>query len=377
MNIESYNKIGDKMKQMKVAVYAICKNEAKFVKKFMEHAKEADYVVVLDTGSTDNTVEKLKNEGAIVYQEIFTPWRFDVARNRSLDHVPEDVDLCVCLDLDEVICSGWRKKLEKLWNQKTDRLEYPYHWSFDSYGKPATSFYIQKIHTRKNYRWTHPVHEVLTYMGKGKEQIQHTDAIVVDHYPDTKKSRGSYLPLLELSVKEDPEDDRNMHYLGREYLYYGKWNECIDTLQRHLSLPKATWKEERAASMRYIARSYLHLKRIEEAKMWYQKAIEECPYTREAYVELAELYYTNSDWEKVEFYLEKALEIKERGKSYINENFCWDSTIDDLLSLAKFYLGKKEESLKHLHLALEKDPDNKRIQENLILVERANTGQND
>ena len=29
------------------------------------------------------------------------------------------------------------------------------------------------------------------------------------------KSRGQYLPLLELSEEEDPEDDRNMHYLGR------------------------------------------------------------------------------------------------------------------------------------------------------------------
>ena len=77
--------------------------------------------------------------------------------------------------------------------------------------------------------WKHPVHEVLEFSGD-KEVWVTTNEITVDHYPDSTKSRSSYLPLLELSVKEKPEDDRNMHYLGREYMFYGKYNEAIDTL---------------------------------------------------------------------------------------------------------------------------------------------------
>lgn len=38
-----------------------------------------------------------------------------MARNISLDHVPEDVDICVCTDLDELFEPGWRKKLEEAW----------------------------------------------------------------------------------------------------------------------------------------------------------------------------------------------------------------------------------------------------------------------
>ena len=44
---------------VKVCVYAICKNEEKFVDRWYESIKEADKIVVLDTGSTDNTVQKL------------------------------------------------------------------------------------------------------------------------------------------------------------------------------------------------------------------------------------------------------------------------------------------------------------------------------
>ena len=47
----------------KICVYAICKNELRFVEQWYNSVKEADYVVVLDTGSTDGTFEKLKELG--------------------------------------------------------------------------------------------------------------------------------------------------------------------------------------------------------------------------------------------------------------------------------------------------------------------------
>ena len=44
----------------KICVYAICKNESKFINRWLECVKEADYICVLDTGSTDNSVDLLK-----------------------------------------------------------------------------------------------------------------------------------------------------------------------------------------------------------------------------------------------------------------------------------------------------------------------------
>ena len=54
------------MKKYKVCVYAICKNEAQFVDRWMDSMGEADEIIVLDTGSADRTVEKLKARGAKV-----------------------------------------------------------------------------------------------------------------------------------------------------------------------------------------------------------------------------------------------------------------------------------------------------------------------
>ena len=102
---------------MKICVYAICKNEEKFAERWMNSMSEADGIYVLDTGSTDNTVKLLTKLGANVKTEIISPWRFDVARNRSLQLVPDDCDVCVCTDLDELFEKGWRGKLENAWQK--------------------------------------------------------------------------------------------------------------------------------------------------------------------------------------------------------------------------------------------------------------------
>lgn len=356
------------MKKYKVCVYAICKNEEQFVERWFNSMKEADEIYVLDTGSTDNTVKKLKQCGVHIKTKTINPWRFEVARNLSLDMVPTDCDICVCTDLDEILSSGWRNELESVWQQDTTRCRYIYNWKLDDNDKPLVSFYYEKIHSRKNFKWIFPVHEILEYSGNNEKYVT-TDKITLNHYPDPAKSRSSYLKLLELSVKENPENDRNRHYLGREYMFHGKWNESIDTLISHLKLPTSTWKDERAASMRFIARCYQHLNRTEEARMWLKLAIKEAPYLRDAYVELAKLEYIQQNWNLVSRYGKKALKIKINERSYINEPFTFDETIYDLLSISSFYLGKYNEALNYTKKALKINPENTRIQNNKILIE--------
>lgn len=358
------------MKKLKICVYAITKNESKFVKRWVESMKEADEIFVLDTGSSDNTVSLLKKYGVHVEKKIIDPWRFDVARNLSLEMVSSDADICVCTDLDEVFEKGWRENLEHVWDQQSmNRLQYLYHWSHTDDGTPTTTFYISKIHSRDGFLWKHPVHEVLEAKEGIVEKNALTDQVVVHHYPDQTKSRSSYLPLLEMSVVEDPDDDRNMHYLGREYMYYQKWDQCIQTLHQHLKMPKATWRDERCASMRFMARSYYAKEYYEEAKMWYEKAILEAPYLREGYLELAQLCYELKEYEEAYDHLMKAFDIKEKSISYINESFAWNEFIYDLLSLVCYELEKYEDAYVYSKEAIRINPKDERLQSNFQFIE--------
>ena len=354
------------MVDIKICVYAICKNEEKFVDRWYESIKDADGIFVLDTGSTDDTVKKLKNHGITVKEMEIKPWRFDVARNESLKMIPEDFDICISLDLDEVMIDGWKENILKAWKNDTDRLRYVYNWYIEG-GIPKITYYAEKIHKRNGCKWVNPVHEILKF--DHDENVVISDDVIVNHYPDREKSRSNYLPLLELAVSENPENDRNMHYLGREYMYYGRWNDAIDTLIKHLKMKNATWKDERCASMRFISRCYKNMERYDEALMWLNKAINEAPYLRDPYVELAILYFILEDFENVCKYGNKALEIKYNPKTYMNEVFSYDETLNDLLSISYFYLGDYENAIKNAKEALKINPNNERIKKNLEVFE--------
>ena len=49
--------------------------------------------------------------------------------------MPEEADICVCTDLDEVFHPGWREALEKAWAPGTGQARYRYTWSFTPDGK--------------------------------------------------------------------------------------------------------------------------------------------------------------------------------------------------------------------------------------------------
>jgi len=140
---------------MRVAVYALARNEAANVAAWEASCRDADARVVTDTGSTDGTQEMLAAAGVTVVSGSPQPWRWDDAHNLSLMHVPADVDVCIRLDLDEQLDPGWREALEADWKPYTTKLRYWYHWS------ESVRFLCDRIHSRGGYRWTGATHEGL------------------------------------------------------------------------------------------------------------------------------------------------------------------------------------------------------------------------
>lgn len=346
---------------MKVAVYTIALNEEHFVSRWYESAKDADYLLIADTGSTDGTPDTAVNLDINVYDLSIKPWRFDDARNASLALIPADIDYCIALDMDEVLMPGWREELEKAHTHKWTRPRYKYTWSWNPDGSPGLQYGGDKIHLRHYYRWKHPVHEVIV-----PDRIAETQGwtnLEIHHYPDSTKSRGQYFPLLELSVKEDPSDDRNAFYYARELFFHGQFEKSIAEFQRHLSLPRATWRPERAASMRYIAKMSDN---PTESEAWFKRAIDEVPDRREAYVELAKLYYEQARWAECLQVSEKALEIKDKPLEYLCEEFAWGSEPWDYAAIASYNLGLFDKALKYGDKAVELNPQDQRLNNNLV-----------
>ena len=239
-------------KDVKIAVYAICKNEAKFIDRWLKNiwcdGKGADGVYVLDTGSTDSTLQDFESvskaigapEGWLtIKQKTYEKWRFDTGRNDNLAMVPpEKYDVFYCIDLDEKVIPDFWDDLRKMVFEHPDfeRIYYQYAWSHDEEtGEPKLYFWYDKIHGTRGWRWDCPVHEALKCDEPEKYGYHgiyylNSDKIYLHHYPDPTKSRGSYLGLLKLRTEECPEDLYGLYYLAREYTFYNDSVNASKTL---------------------------------------------------------------------------------------------------------------------------------------------------
>lgn len=344
---------------MRVAVYTIAKNEEQFVERWAESCKDADYRFIFDTGSTDNTVEIATFDANVeCWVGAIKPWRFDDARNAALAMLPDDIDYCIALDMDEILLPGWREELEKMHAQGVTRPRYQYTWSWKEDGTPGLQYGGDKIHTRHGYRWKHPVHEVI--VTDRITEVQGWCGLEIHHHPDNTKSRGQYFPLLELAVEEDPTDDRNMYYLAREYFFNGMYDQAARMFKRHLDNPKAVWAPERAASMRYLAKCL-----PEQAYSWLEEAISESPGRREPLVELAQYYYAREDWQNCYWRALDAIKITEKPMDYLCEEFAWNELPYDLAAISAYNLGFKEEAVEYGEKALELNSTDERLATNL------------
>jgi glycosyltransferase involved in cell wall biosynthesis len=348
---------------MKTAIYTIALNELQFVERWANSVREADYLIVADTGSTDGTVKALELMGAKVFSIGVKPWRFDTARNTALSLIPNDADVCISMDMDELMAPGWRAALEKAWQPGTTRLRYTYVWSFDSLDQPSSSFFGDKCHARYSYTWRRPVHE--TVFATGDETIVTAPDVVMWHKQDHTKSRGQYLPLLEISHKETPDCHQTLFWLAREYAYHNQHENAVSHFRKYLKF-EGTWHEERAEAQRWLSKLLPH-----EKLFWLRSAAATAPLKREPWIDLADHWYHQADWLQCMAAAGQALAITQPSGTYLDTKEAWSAKPWDLASIAAWNLGLRDQSLTYAQKAHEIEPDDQRILNNLKVIQAA------
>jgi glycosyltransferase involved in cell wall biosynthesis len=359
---------------MKIAVYTIALNEAEHAERWAKSAADADYRIVADTGSSDDTVERLTKAGVTVHRIAVRPWRFDVARNAAMALIPPDVDVCLCMDMDEFIAPDWRPKLEAAWTPATTALfcRKVMQTSLDDL-VPLTAFPVKNFHHRWGYRFKRPVHEELSFAGEN-EVVGDCGDIVISHVQDhTKTTRQQYLPLMELAHEEDPDDSQICFWLGRDYMWAGQHGRSIEVLRQYLALPSSTWNEERSEAMRYLAQM-----QPDKRTFWLDQARIEAPHRREIWLDLAEEFHNQSDWLNLLWACTHGIEKTHRTNSYLDDSDCWGFRLFDLGAIAAWHLNLTDQAVEWGQKALEFDTgeEGQRLQENLdyILRESVDAG---
>ena len=348
----------------KICVYAICKNELKFIDKWLENMSEADYIVVLDTGSTDGTYERQQQDSrvTIVKQEEIKPWRFDVARNKSMELIPEDADILVCTDFDELFEPNWAQKLKDNWNPTLyNRAHYLYIWGHNDQGDPQDTFIYDKIHTRE-FCWKFPVHEVLWPISDDIDInfLELDNQITLHHWQDKNKDRNSYLDLLKLSCEENPEDS-HVHFLyARELLINKDYHAAIDEYLKVLQMPdiKADNKRLVLLDAHYqIAQCFYTIGDYWEVLSYCQDFIYLDSSYRDPYFLMAEAYYSLTLYTLAEATAKAGFEYGAKHNDWVETANSWLGWGFEILGKTQGQLNKIDESINNLKIALQYEPN--------------------
>lgn len=307
-------------------IYTIAKNEAHNVEEFCASAEGAP-IYVLDTGSTDDTAELLRMHGAIVAHNIITPWRFDYARNAALALVPDIPEiLCISVDMDERIESGWQDKLNSEWKTGCNYGNYRYisEWQDEERTKPAVKSARTRIHARRGFHWERPVHEIPV---SNPDTVVHVcdTSIIVRHYPDGKQR--NYAPLLNTIIELNPNDaDARLQRAG-EFAQKEEWHNALVDYQSWFRLTfgddRPVIRYRRATAHIAAATCYYHLGQYDRSLREFFAAVAAEPMCREAWVHLANAHATMGQYAMALGCAQKAIEIKQPPYYACTDAFCW------------------------------------------------------
>jgi tetratricopeptide (TPR) repeat protein len=360
---------------VKLCVYAICKNEEKFVERWLKSVDEADYIAVLDTGSIDNTKNIFeeyseKNPGKLIFKsfDYGDNFRFDRARNDSLKLVPFDTDVCIVLDLDHIPEKGWSKIVKN--HYINNELVTGYIIDHDKDGKENNRWRSKNVHPNSPYYiWTKPIHEGIHYIGEDKKYEECFDEnFIIDHYPDTTKDRSLYITLLRKAVEEDPTDPYFVNYLGVELSKNSSIDEAIEVYKKGIEVCVFDKNDNFLLFQMYInLGSLLVDKDPATALNYYEDAEDMNIKTRRLYVYIADVYKKVDDINMEIFYLIKALkEVKSYSHDWRDDFDYFNGVIEDRLALL-YYYEKKDYilAMKYGAEALSYQPENERMKGNL------------
>jgi glycosyltransferase involved in cell wall biosynthesis len=337
-------------------------------------------IFLVDTGSTDNTVQVAKDAGVVVdevgsrfihtitadqakaindffveegedsvVQANDTVFNYSAARNYASTLAEQD--MIAMPDCDEVYTSLDIDAINKEIQGGAEQFEYNFVFAHDSEGKPVVEFLHSKFYNRTKLKWVRIIHEVLD--GEAKRIHLPEEVIKLEHYQNEKTNRSHYLKGLALDCYEDRTSDRNSHYFGRELLWTKRPKSAIKELKRHIAMNK--WQTEQAQSMIFIGDAYAQLDDREEAKTWYNKSFDLHPYRREALLKLADLAFQKAENQKVVSYVKAAMEIP-KSNYYADNATHYTYYPHFLLYISYWWLNRKEESAKHWETAYEFEP---------------------
>jgi glycosyltransferase involved in cell wall biosynthesis len=191
--LSKMHKIDRESESTNLTIAVLALNEASMITSCLESASFAEQILVIDSGSRDDTMLIARSLGAEVHS--YADWQgFAIQRNRALEHCRQDY--VFFLDCDEIIPANLAKEILKIVRQGTVNRGL-IRWDDFVFGKR-----LQGIHQTKGVARLFKVHDILEFRGQVHEnavlkapEITHIFNTKLIHY----SRRTVYQSLLKLA----------------------------------------------------------------------------------------------------------------------------------------------------------------------------------
>ena len=285
---------------MSLSVCLIVRNEEEVIARVLACAKKfADEIVIVDTGSTDKTVEIAEQYTQKIY---FCEWNDNFADVRNFAFKKAGCDYLMWLDADDVITDDNCKKIKELvCNGGFDTAYLKYAAAFDG-DNPTFIYYRERIFSRStNPRFTGVVHETCSVKGK----VVYSDAEI--HHRKLKS--GDPFRNLKIYQKQiangETLDERSQFYYARELFYCGMYRESAAVFEHYLS--RNGWVENKIEACQNLYLVYSALGDTERAESSLLKSLLYAPPKSYTCCMLGERFLQKNELNSAIYWYERAL----------------------------------------------------------------------
>ena len=239
-----------------ISLCMIVKNEEMHIARCLDSvAGLVDEIVIVDTGSTDRTVEIVSNYTSNVFSY---EWKDDFSDARNKSFSKASMEYCMWMDADDILEEAERDRflqLKQSLSPDVDMVMMKYNTSFDEAGRPSFSYFRERwIRNCAQYRWAGAVHEVIPPTGK----ILYSD-IAISHkkisFGDPDRNLKIYQKIIADGKFLEP---RQQYYYGRELYYHKQYKDAVDILEQFLGSEEG-WIENKIEACSICANCYFQL----------------------------------------------------------------------------------------------------------------------
>lgn len=276
---------------MKLSIFSVVKNEEEMIEDMLKSVEGVDEHVILDTGSTDGTLDICKKYPTTLYTDYKWADNFAEAKNTAMERCTGD--WIMGLDADCRLEPGGVEKLRDMCaNAPADVDVLNVKLVPNTLDSKHYHLLPKVFRAKRGIKYVGRVHETVNKYGEG----QGDTTIIYLYSPNHRKDPMRNIRIL---LQEDQTKPRTLFYLGREHFERRMYPQAIEYFEKYLKVGK--WAPERAEALLCLAKCYWYTNQGDTARQYCLQAIGCNPDFKEALLLMAEMHYEpwKSKWKRI------------------------------------------------------------------------------